>query len=169
MYLNKHDGLKFLYPLKEAGFRNVSGCDPFIPENLKYNNGLPVYKKHFSQMNGKYDIITFNHSFEHIEDPLEILKHANKLLAVNGTCIVRIPTTSSFAWKYYNVNCFQLDAPRHIFLHSKKSINILAKNAGLKVIQVVFDSTHHQLHFVNVIKKGKNWANGYIPIFLNVY
>ena len=42
-------------------------------------------------MNDKYDIITFNHSFEHIEDPLEILKHANKLLAVNGTCIERIP------------------------------------------------------------------------------
>jgi len=38
----------------------------------------------------------------------------------------------------------QLDAPRHLFLHTLKSMEILAAGSGFKVRDVVFDSTDFQ-------------------------
>ena len=53
------------------------------------------------------------------------------------------------------MNWFQVDAPRHFFLHSVKSIELLAKGAGLSVDQVTFDSNENQLYFSEKYSKGK--------------
>jgi hypothetical protein len=86
----------------------------------------------------------FHHSFEHLADPLETLKTATGLLAADGTIVVRIPVVSSYAWEGYGVAWVQLDAPRHVFLHSRKSMGRLAGAAGLRVERVVDDSTEFQ-------------------------
>lgn len=138
------NGSKFLYPLYESGFRNVLGCDPFINESVTYKNGLKIVKSDVFEMEGKWDLICFNHSFEHISNPLETLKKTSELLSKGGYCIIRIPTCSSFAWEHYGVNWFQLDAPRHYFLHSVESIEYLAQHANFNLAAYRFDSTHHQ-------------------------
>jgi hypothetical protein len=38
----------------------------------------------------------------------------------------------------------QLDAPRHLFIHSVKSMETLAAQAGLRVAEVAWDSTEFQ-------------------------
>ena len=58
--------------------------------------------------------------------------------------MIRIPTASSFAWKEYGVDWVQLDAPRHLFLHSVNSMKLIAAETGLEVHDIVFDSTHFQ-------------------------
>lgn len=138
------NGNNFLYPLYEAGFHNVSGCDLFINEDIKYKNGLNIYKSELADMHGEYDMICFNHSFEHISTPLETLQKTFELLPKGGCCIIRIPTSSSYVWKYYGVNWFQLDAPRHYFLHSIESIQYLVDQTNFVLEDYVFDSTHHQ-------------------------
>ncbi len=149
------NGEKFLEPLYRAGFRNVAGCDPYLEEEMT-GSGVPaVYKKELSEMKGEWDVITFNHSFEHLANPLETLQEASNLLIQGGYCIIRIPTASSFAWQHYSVNWFQLDAPRHFFLHSVQSIRYLAEKANFELQDVVFDSTHHQFTISERYKKGK--------------
>src|SRR5690606_13273065 len=86
---------------------------------------------------------------------LEILQTANKLLKKDGYCIIRIPTASSFAWEHYGIDWFQLDAPRHIFLHSVDSIKILSEKTGFKLNEVEYDSTHHQFTLSERYKQGK--------------
>lgn len=86
----------------------------------------------------------FHHSFEHIPDPSETLLTVTELLNNHGYCIIRIPIVCSYAWKRYGVNWVQIDAPRHFFLHSLKSLNILANNCGLQMSNVVYDSTAFQ-------------------------
>jgi hypothetical protein len=58
--------------------------------------------------------------------------------------VIRIPTVSSYAWKHYGVNWVQLDAPRHFYLHSLESMRFLVEQAGLKLSEVVYDSTAFQ-------------------------
>lgn len=138
------NGRSFLYPLAEIGFKNIKGCDPFIHSDILYDNGLIIEKKSIAQIDGQWDIITWHHSFEHIAAPLEELQQAHKKLAPGGCCIIRIPTSSSYAWQHYKTNWAQLDAPRHYYLHSQQSMKILASKAGFKLDKVVYDSTHFQ-------------------------
>lgn len=138
------NGDMFLYPLRETGFKNVAGCDPFIRETIHYPNGLTVFKHDVFEMTGTWDVIIFNHSFEHVDNPLENLKKVFKLLAPEGCCILRIPTVPCFAWRQYKTNWVQLDAPRHYFLHSPKSIRIMAGESGLFLDQIIYDSTFFQ-------------------------
>ncbi len=133
-----------LYSLKENGFENVLGVDAYLEHDVLYPNGLRVLQRELAQVQDEWDLIMFHHAFEHVADPLATLQHAAKLLSPGGMCLLRIPTVPSFAWEHYGVNWVQLDAPRHFFLHSNKSISLLSQQAGLHVEAVVYDSTAFQ-------------------------
>jgi SAM-dependent methyltransferase len=135
---------RFLLTLSGAGFRNLQGVDRYVERDIEYPGGLRILKGSLDDCQGEWDIIMFHHSFEHLPHPLETLKTATGLLAPNGTIVVRIPVVSSYAWERYGVTWVQLDAPRHFFLHSRKSMWRLAEAAGLSVDRVVDDSTEFQ-------------------------
>ena len=105
---------------------------------------VDVERRQLGDVDGTWDVITFHHSFEHMEDPHAALAHVGRLLAPEGTCLLRLPTVSSHAWEHYGVNWVQLDAPRHLFLHSEESLRRLAERAMLRVADVVDDSTAFQ-------------------------
>ena len=138
------NGRNFLYPLAEIGFRNLLGCDPFLSETIQYENGLEIKNVPVFEIDGTYDIITYHHSFEHLSDPIENLQKVHGLLSDRGVCIIRIPTVSSLAWEQYQTDWVQLDAPRHFFLHSKRSMEILAEKTGFELYKEAYDSSHFQ-------------------------
>jgi len=138
------NGYKFLFPLAEVGFKNLLGCDPYLNEPIQYQNGLSIVKSDIFQIEEKWDIITLHHSFEHIANPIETIKKISQLLSDKGVCIIRIPTVSSFAWEKYKTNWVQLDAPRHFYLHSVKSMNLLASMADLNLTDIEYDSWNLQ-------------------------
>lgn len=129
--------------LSQLGFTDLTGIDPYMQTEINEKN-LKLWKKGLVEIMGWFDVIMMHHSFEHVENPFEVLRHVSQLLKDNGLCIIRIPVADSFAFEQYRENWVQLDAPRHIFLHSNKSINILAARAGLKVKKIVNDSTEFQ-------------------------
>ncbi len=132
-----------LYSLRHIGFRNLLGVDPFIESDIHYKNGVSILKKTINDIEGQFNLIMFHHSFEHME-PFETLKEVARLLAPNGFCIIRIPVADSWAWENYGVNWVQIDAPRHLFLHTRKSMEILASSADFKTLKVICDSTDFQ-------------------------
>ncbi len=134
----------FLYRLRNAGFRNLLGVDPFLEESITYQNGLCIRKAELSDISGYWDLITFHHSFEHIADPLDTLCTVSDLLKPNGICVIRIPTVDSYAWRHYRENWVQLDAPRHFILHSVESMRYLSEQSGLGMIGVLYDSSEFQ-------------------------
>jgi SAM-dependent methyltransferase len=123
-----------------AGFRNVMGVDPFIAGDMQTAAGVPVRKAHLHEIAGTFDVIMFNHSLEHIPDPVAVLRDAVQRLAPAGAILVRIPTPSSDAWKIYRTDWVQLDAPRHIVLPSREGASIMAREAGRAVDEVIDDS-----------------------------
>jgi len=135
---------RFLLDLSGAGFQQLQGVDLYVETTIEYPGGVRILKGSLEACEGKWDVVMFHHSFEHLQDPLETLKTAAGLLAREGTIVVRIPIVSSHAWEKYGAAWVQLDAPRHFFLHSSESISRLAKAVGLQVTRVVYDSTEFQ-------------------------
>jgi len=130
---------KLLFMLQEMGCTDLTGVDPFLDEDI-IKKGVNIYKKFITEVEGKWDFIMLNHSFEHMDNPLETFRKIYDLLNEEGTCMIRIPVASSYAWEKYRENWVQLDAPRHIFLHSGKSMELLAEQAGLKITNIFYDS-----------------------------
>jgi len=133
-----------LKKLASTGFTNLFGVDLFIEKdivlNLPNQKEIKILKGTLFDIQETFDIIMLNHSFEHMQEQEEILLRISDVLNETGTCIIKIPTTSSYAWKTYRENWFGLDAPRHLYLHSINSINRLCQKCGLKIEKVVYDS-----------------------------
>jgi len=135
-----------VYALSLAGFGDVVGIDPFADGDRVFDTGASIRTESLGQMSGPgaWDMIMFNHSFEHVADPRADLAAALELLAPGGAILVRMPTVSSWAWRKYGVEWVQLDAPRHLTLFSRKGMTALAESVGLKIYQTRDDSTAFQ-------------------------
>ncbi len=130
--------------LVDQGFSHVLGVDPFIDESIFHRGRLLVLKGTLDEVSGEWDLIMFHHSLEHIEDQRRTIAEVARRLAPDGCCLIRIPIVSSYAWEEYQDRWVQLDAPRHLMLHSLESMNRLAEGAGLRVDAVVHDSSAFQ-------------------------
>ncbi|HWR73793.1 MAG TPA: class I SAM-dependent methyltransferase [Nitrospirota bacterium] len=139
-------GGELIFMIREAGFTNTLGIDPYLPADITYENGLKIQKISVHDLQGEWDVIMYNHSFEHTPDQKEQLLSVRRLLSPGGTCLIRIPTVTSRAWEQYRENWVQLDAPRHFYLHSRKSMDLLARETGFRVEKVVYDSTNVQFY-----------------------
>lgn len=135
---------QMIFNLKEIGFENLLGIDPFIQQDITYENGLSILKKNIHEVDGEWDVIMFNHSFEHLENPRETLTAVSALLKNYGVCIIRIPIASSQAWETFKENWVQLDAPRHFFLHTHESMQLLTKDLNLSIEKTIWDSSAFQ-------------------------
>jgi len=129
-----------LYRMGNAGFKKVMGIDPFINESIEYKNGVKIHKKNLFELNEKYDLIMMHHSLEHLPNQIEIFEKLNQLLNKKGYLLIRIPICSSKAWEKFREDWFALEAPRHFFIHSEKSINLIANKCGFKLKKVTYDS-----------------------------
>lgn len=128
-----------LLSLKRAGFSKLTGADPFLPNDIE-TNGVRLFRKPLNEVEGEFDVVMLQHAFEHVAEPQLVLKQLNKILKPNGVVILRMPVGDTYAWKHYGVNWHQLDAPRHLFIHTSKSMAIVAGGAGLSISEVVYDS-----------------------------
>lgn len=135
---------QLLHRLANAGFRSLTGIDPFIKETQVFDDRLKILKEDLEIHIGQYDLILLNHAFEHMRDPIGAARRVKDLLAPEGVVVLRIPTVDSAAWKMYGADWFQIDAPRHLYLHSQKSIHLVAAQSGMTVTSVHFDSDRHQ-------------------------
>jgi len=120
----------FLCNLYKSGYTNLTGCDPFLEEDIEYENGVRIFSKSIHEMDGEFDVIYMMDSFEHVLDPHEVFDSTHRLLAKNGILGLRIPVFPNIAYDIFGTNWYQLDAPRHICLHSKESIEYMAKKHG---------------------------------------
>ncbi len=133
-----------LLDLKKYGFKNLTGLDPFINGDIHYKDGPSIVNKTLDQFNGSFDFIMAHHSFEHMPRPEESLRNIHRLLNTGKSAMIRIPISSSYAWKHFGTDWVQLDAPRHFYLHTLNSIEILAEKTNFIIENVFYDSTDFQ-------------------------
>jgi 2-polyprenyl-3-methyl-5-hydroxy-6-metoxy-1,4-benzoquinol methylase len=144
---------KLICDLFNKGFENITGVDKFVPQETDYGYGVKVMKKDLSELpHYSYDLIMMHHVLEHIAHQQKTLLDCHKLLKGQGCLLIRIPILGE-AWEIYRNNWVQLDAPRHFFLHTLKSMNILANQTGFEIRETMFDSTSFQFLGSELYKK----------------
>ncbi len=96
--------------------------------SLSDEGSLP--EKHF-------DIITSWHCLEHDRDPLAYMKGITKLLTTDGKVLIAVPNVRTPGMKIMREDWVWCQQPYvHVFHFTEKSIALLARKSGLKVISI---------------------------------
>jgi SAM-dependent methyltransferase len=135
---------RLLFVLRRAGFGRLMGVDPFVAGDIE-DGGVRILKRPIEEVEGTFRFVMLHHSFEHMAAPRDVLVKLRRLVEPGRFVLVRTPVTGTFAWRHYGTRWVQLDAPRHLYLHSVASLSALAATAGFAVDHVEFDSTEFQL------------------------
>lgn len=135
---------QLLVEMQNAGFRRLTGVDPFVSHDIVHPGGVQILRRELSQVEGQFDLVMLHHCLEHVPDPLATLQQVNRLLKPGRQGLVRLPLADSYVWRHYGINWVQLDAPRHFHIPTVSSMKLLAEKAGFDVVDVVFDSTEFQ-------------------------
>lgn len=139
--------------LFNQGFEYVRGTDKFISNDINYGFGVKIHKAGLTEIpSSSYNFLMMHHVLEHIPNQLEELKECYRILKPKSFLLVRIPVKNR-AWEIYKEDWVQLDAPRHYFIHTVKSIDTLAKETGFEIRKTIFDSSAFQFLVSEQYKK----------------
>lgn len=100
-------------------------------KQIKYRKGNPEQLSFY----GKFNIIFMWHSLEHMDDPSQIFKKINDLLAPGGAVILAVPNFLCLEAGIFRKHWFHLDIPWHKYHFSKESLYYLAEENNLKIIK----------------------------------
>jgi SAM-dependent methyltransferase len=133
-----------LLRMYREGYRHLHGIDAFVDRDIEYPCGVRIVKGTSDRLEGSFDFAMLHHSFEHMTEPVRVLAGVSAHVSPHGWILVRLPNADSCAFREYGAHWAQLDAPRHAILHTPKSIEIVARAAGLSVERAVYDSNEFQ-------------------------
>lgn len=79
-----------------------------------------------------YDAVVFNHSLEHISDPVAALNKASGGLRASGRIAISVPNFDCWARRRFGRDWFHLDLPRHRVHFTERALRIALGAAGLE-------------------------------------
>ncbi|HLZ87909.1 MAG TPA: class I SAM-dependent methyltransferase [Puia sp.] len=145
----------YLHRLEALGFTDLRGIDPFLKEEIVHSGKVTIQRKYLADYEEKdFDLITLQHTFEHLPNPQETLKMVYDRLVPGGYCVIRVPVIPNMAWEEYRENWFQIDAPRHIFIPSVDTMERLCGPVGFRMDGIVYDSTPKQFYISEQYRQG---------------
>jgi hypothetical protein len=130
-----------LSDLRELGY-DAHGVSLLVRSDVRDRYGVRTECKTLAEVTDKYDVILFRNSLEHMS--INLLRIAREHLNKNGRCVVCTPIIG-WGWQTYATDWAALDAPRHRFVHSRKSFSILAETSGFRIDKVILDSNEFQV------------------------
>jgi 2-polyprenyl-3-methyl-5-hydroxy-6-metoxy-1,4-benzoquinol methylase len=85
-----------------------------------------------------FDIVTLFHVFEHIGDPLSILREIKEVMKPGGRLIIEVPNADDFLLKFISSDSFKSHTfwSEHLILHTRQTITALLEYAGFNVVAV---------------------------------
>jgi len=135
---------ELLHKLRRDGFRDLRGIDPFVAGDLDLGDGVRVHRRALADHDDRHDLVMLHHSLEHMPDQRGVFAHLRRVVRPGGWLLIRVPVADGLAWREYGVDWVQLDAPRHLYLHTVGSLDRLAEGAGFARRRVLHDSTGFQ-------------------------
>lgn len=116
----------------------VTGLDasPAAVQRIRQELDLPALVgtlPHPQLRNESVDVITMWHSLEHVHEPLEVLRHARRLLVPGGKLVVAVPNIDSLPFRWFGHAWYALDLPRHLTHFSPWTLRLMLQRAGFRV------------------------------------
>jgi SAM-dependent methyltransferase len=84
-----------------------------------------------------FDAVVFQHSLEHVAEPLHDLRAAHRLLRPGGLALVSVPNFGSWQARRFGADWFHLDLPRHRSHFTAAGIEALLRRAGFDAVRTV--------------------------------
>lgn len=137
-------GGELLLQMRDAGFRHLTGVDPFVERDIHYPGGVQVLRRSLEGLGGTFGLIMMHHVLEHAEEPRAMLHAAAGLLDAGGGLLIRTPVIGGHAWRAFERHWIQLDPPRHRCIFSRRGLDAALTSAGLQVVRSEDDSTAFQ-------------------------
>ncbi len=117
----------------------VAGIEPSAPAAARARaGGIDVHRGTLDDApwHGPcFDAIVFNHSLEHLPDPLRSLRQAAALLREGGLLAVGVPNFDCWQRRAFGSRWFQLDLPRHLQHLDAATLGALMARAGLRPVE----------------------------------
>jgi SAM-dependent methyltransferase len=83
-----------------------------------------------------FDLITFWHVLEHMDNPRQALAEARRLIKRDGTVLIAVPNIRSLQAQLFKQDWLHLDVPRHRWHFDPQTLSDLAKRCDFDVEQV---------------------------------
>lgn len=118
----------FVEYLRERGFTNAYGYDPYAPED-----GLGDRD---TIKNRQFDYISTQDVIEHVEDPNAFLEDLDRLAAPGGYILVGTPDAANIDIKRPDVadHCYLVHAPYHLHIYTREILETLGRKQGWEVV-----------------------------------
>jgi SAM-dependent methyltransferase len=71
---------------------------------------------------GSFDMITLWHVFEHLADPVAVLREAHRLLKVGGRLLIEVPNFGGWHGRIGGAAWHHLDVPRHLTHFDRRTL-----------------------------------------------
>lgn len=156
------------FEVKGIEYSNYA-CKTFNKSVVKYLEVGDAYNvlKDMDENEIRFDVILIQNVLEHVLEPLQLLKFAQKLLTKNGLIIIQVPNDFStlqkkLFQKFYIDKEFWVTYPDHISYFNKDGLKNLCLDAGLSMIKVLgdfpidFNLLNIDTNYVMDKSKGKN-------------
>lgn len=90
-----------------------------------------------------FDAVRYSHVLEHVPSPTKELASVKKILKKNGRIIIIIPNIDSIFFGLFKTFWYPLEAPRHFYQFTPKTISKLLKKQGFKNIKIKYIQPPH--------------------------
>jgi 2-polyprenyl-3-methyl-5-hydroxy-6-metoxy-1,4-benzoquinol methylase len=118
--------------IKRCG-KETSAFEPDAnAKKILIKHGHQVYERLEDCASESYDLVAMFQVFEHIEQPQKLIQEIKRILRPGGIFIGETPNSASSFAKWGNA-WRALEFPRHLILHSPKSIKNLLEKDGFDV------------------------------------
>lgn len=148
---------ELLTALKNKGW-NVKGIEPNkAAKQTAFDKGISHEHSLGEVEKNSLDLVVFWHSLEHVYALNNTLNEVKKILKPTGILMVACPNHESWDAKYYGNFWAAWDVPRHLSHFSSKSLNIILKPQGFKLVRkspLFLDAIYVSI-LSEKIKKGK--------------
>lgn len=121
---------------KDDGWEAL-GIEPSKSAKYARKRGIEVINKKFEEVSlpkNKYDVVILNHTLEHVDNPLKVIKKVYEILKKGGIIFIDVPNFASLSSVLFRKRFSLLCPEEHNFHFTKDSLSKLLVKSKFSVI-----------------------------------
>jgi SAM-dependent methyltransferase len=162
----------FLGEAHRSGRWELVGIEPTLQaaEYASKTLNIPCIPRRFNEVDmpeGSFDVLTMWNVLEHLENPIEDLRHAYQVLRPDGLLVLAIPNVDGIGPKLFGSYWMGWDLPRHLYLFPQKQLRKILEEIGFKWMDARCIAGGHSSFVLSLefFLRARNIRGG-IPLFM---
>ncbi|QSG08234.1 SAM-dependent methyltransferase [Halapricum desulfuricans] len=130
---------ELLADLDELGY-DVTGCDVSSDAaRVAADRGYDIDIGRLpdcSYPDDAFDVVCFEHSFEHVADPIGYRQEVHRILRPNGSVVIEVPNPASIAARVFGEYWCEREVPRHVFNWPPEALQSFFEAGGFRTDEI---------------------------------